>query len=102
MEHMAQSTASRVTNTYELIGQHHASRALDSVYMDYSERPVEHLLGASIVIRNQKLPYQKADKAKKQPPGILPRATEYPGISPGSTPAKNPVLTLILLAVFPL
>lgn len=41
---MAQSIASRVTKAYEIIGQCHASRALDSVYNDYYERPAMYSL----------------------------------------------------------
>ncbi len=41
---MAQDTSSQVLASYEIIGERHASRALDSVYNDYYERPVMYSL----------------------------------------------------------
>jgi SAM-dependent methyltransferase len=41
---LARGTSSQVIASYEIIGERHASRALDSVYNDYYERPVMHSL----------------------------------------------------------
>ena len=41
---MVQDMVPRVVASYELIGERHASRALDSVYNDYYERPVMYSL----------------------------------------------------------
>jgi SAM-dependent methyltransferase len=41
---LAQDIGSQVVASYEIIGERHASRALDSVYNDYYERPVMYSL----------------------------------------------------------
>ena len=50
---MTQDMGMRVVASYEIIGERHASRALDSVCNDYYERPVTYsLLGD---VKNQRV-----------------------------------------------
>lgn len=48
---LAQEIGSQVVASYEIIGEHHASRALDSVYNDYYERPVMYSLLGEVKAR---------------------------------------------------
>jgi 2-polyprenyl-3-methyl-5-hydroxy-6-metoxy-1,4-benzoquinol methylase len=41
---LAQGIGSQIVASYEIIGERHASRTLDSVYNDYYERPVMYSL----------------------------------------------------------
>ena len=45
---MTENIGSRVIDSYEIIGEHYASRALDSVYNDYLERPAMYSLLGSV------------------------------------------------------